>query len=149
MSKTKELRLEKDLEDLKPAMPAYQSKDFATAFSAWLPLAEQGNVLAQKLISSMYHYGNGVSQNYVDALKWLTKAAQQGNVDAQHNLGLMYEIGIGAPQDFVLACKWFILAAVQGNEEAMEAKDKIQDDMTLDQIAEAQKLASGFITIIE
>jgi hypothetical protein len=34
----------------------------------------------------MFHEGQGVKQDYKEAVKWYTKAAEQGDVDAQHNL---------------------------------------------------------------
>ena len=34
--------------------------------------------------------GQGVPQDYAEAVKWYRKAAEQGDVNAQHNIGLMY-----------------------------------------------------------
>ncbi len=41
--------------------------------------AEQGDARAQTKLGRMYLYGEGVSQNYVDALAWYILAAVQGN----------------------------------------------------------------------
>ena len=42
-----------------------------------------------------YYNGEGVSQNYAEALQWYWKAADQGNAKAQLNIGLMYANGQG------------------------------------------------------
>jgi TPR repeat protein len=38
----------------------------------------------------MYEKGQGLAQDYAEALKWYRKAADQGNADAQYGLGGMY-----------------------------------------------------------
>ena len=52
--------------------------------------AEQGNIKAQYNLALMYYKGEGVPQNYEEAIKWYNKAAEQGNIKAQYNLALMY-----------------------------------------------------------
>ena len=61
----------------------------------------------------MYANGQGVPQDYAEAMKWYRKAADQGDDTAQYNLGLMYYNGRGVPQDYVAAHKWFSLAAAR------------------------------------
>ena len=58
--------------------------------------------------------GDGVPQDYKEAVKWYRLAAEQGYADAQYNLGLMYSNGEGVPQDYKEAVKWYRLAAEQG-----------------------------------
>ena len=58
--------------------------------------------------------GQGVPQDYAEAVKWYRKAADQGYAAAQTNLGLMYAHGQGVPQDYVEAVKWYRKAADQG-----------------------------------
>ena len=62
----------------------------------------------------MYAEGRGVTQDYVQAVKWYRLAAGQGFAGAQTNLGLMYSHGRGVPQDYAQAIKWYRLAAEQG-----------------------------------
>ena len=62
----------------------------------------------------MYDNGEGVPQDYKEAIKWYRLAAEQGNANAQYNLGLMYDNGEGVPQDYKEAVKWYRLAAEQG-----------------------------------
>jgi uncharacterized protein len=54
---------------------AAHSGDYVTALKQWLPLAEQGNASAQYSIGWMYGSGNGVAQDYAEALKWYRLAA--------------------------------------------------------------------------
>jgi TPR repeat protein len=89
----------------------------------------------------MYDRGEGVPQNYREALKWYRKAADQGNAMAQYNIGAMYVSGHGVPQDYVTAHMWFNLSAAQDDDDAAKNRDVIAQRMTLAQIAEAQKLA--------
>jgi hypothetical protein len=63
----------------------------------------------------MYDNGQGVPQDYKEAVKWYRLAADQGDAMAQFNLGLMYSGGPGVPQDYKEAAKWYRLAADQGN----------------------------------
>ncbi len=71
----------------------------------------------QRPVHSRRHYarGQGVPQNYAEAVKWYRLAADQGNAFAQYNLGLMYANGEGVPQNYAEALKWYRLAADQGN----------------------------------
>ena len=80
--------------------------------------AEQGDAEAQFSLGVMYYYGEGVSQDYGEAVKWYRLAAEQGLASAQVDLGSMYEYGRGVPQDDGEAVKWFRLATEQGNASA-------------------------------
>lgn len=99
---------------LDEGLAAYNRADYATALRLWRPLAEQGDAGAQGLIASMYYNGEGVSQNYDEALKWSHRAADQGVAVDQTRLGQMYENGQGVPQDRAEAMKWYRKAADQG-----------------------------------
>ena len=72
-------------------------------------------------------------------------AAEQGDALAQYFLGFMYVGGRGVPEDDVLAYMWWNLAAAQGNEDAQEDKDRIEQQMTREQIAEGQRLSREWI----
>ena len=80
--------------------------------------AELGDVDAQCNLGNMYVNGEGVSQNYTQAVKWYFMAAEQGNANAQYNLGYMYENGLGVSQDYSEAVRWYLKAAEQGDAEA-------------------------------
>jgi len=61
----------------------------------------------------LYETGQGVPQNYAEAVKWYHAAAERGEPQAQFNLGVFYEHGQVVPQDFAEAAKWYRLAAEQ------------------------------------
>ena len=62
-------------------------------------LAESGDASAQYNLASMYYNGEGVPQNYNEAIRWYKKAADQEDAKAQGVLGSMYYEGLGVPQD--------------------------------------------------
>jgi len=97
---------------------AYQQGDFQKAYRLWLPLAEQGNVVAQANVSTLYLYGQGVAKDLRESMKWCRKAAEQGWRDAQFNLGVGYEHGQGVGQDYAEAAKWYLKAADQDETAA-------------------------------
>ena len=66
------------------------------------------------------------SDNYEEALKWLSKAADQGDAKAQGLLGNMYRDGKGVPQNYEEAEKWYRKAAAKGDAEAQNW-EKVED----------------------
>jgi tetratricopeptide (TPR) repeat protein len=81
-------------------------------------MARKGYAPAQFKLGLIYVNGNGVPQDYREALKWYRKAADQGNAAAQRNLGVMFGEGLGVPQDYAEALKWFRRAAEQNDAAA-------------------------------
>ncbi len=79
--------------------------------------------------------------DYATALKEWRPLAEQGDANAQFNLGSMYEYGEGVPQDDVQARMWLNLAAAQGNELARINRDRLTEQMTPAELADAQRLA--------
>jgi len=80
--------------------------------------AEKGDAEAQFNLGFMYHFGQGVTPDYAEALRWYRKAADLGNVSAQFNLGSMYDFGEGVPQNYAEAVRWYRRAADQGDVRA-------------------------------
>jgi hypothetical protein len=89
----------------------------------------------------MYESGQGVPQDYAEAVRWYRLAAEQGHARAQGNLGVMYDNGQGVPQDIVLAHMWFNIASANGDEDATRNRALAVDKMTREQIADAQARA--------
>ena len=110
-------------DDLRDGLLAYGTKDYKKAYKLILPLAEQGNVIAQTTLGVMYQEGHEVSKDYKEAVKWFRRSAERGYAIAQHNLGVMYLEGYGVPQDHKEAEKWFRRSAEQGIARAQEALD--------------------------
>ena len=108
----------------------------------WYRLAaEQGNADAQNNLGVMYQYGDGVLQDYAEAVKWYRLAAEQGDAEAQNNLGVMYQYGDGVLQDNVMAHMWLNIAAANGNKKSGEWRDERAGLMTSADISKAQSMA--------
>jgi len=93
---------------------AYEAKDYKKALEILQPLAEVGNSQAQVTLGIMYDYGQGVSKDPVEAMKWYIKAAEQGIPVVQHDVGVKYFQGSGVKQDYLEAAKWWELSANAG-----------------------------------
>lgn len=65
-----------------------------------------------------YYYGEGVTQDYAEAVQWYRKAAELGHAEAQWELGCCYANGEGVAKNHAEAAKWFRKAAEQGHTEA-------------------------------
>jgi TPR repeat protein len=66
----------------------------------------------------MFKDGQGVKQDFGEAVRWYRKAADQGHAIAQINLGSMFKNGQGVKQDFSEAMRWYRKAADQGHVDA-------------------------------
>jgi TPR repeat protein len=128
-------------QDFNKGLAAAQAGDYETALQEWRPLAEQGDAPTQFNIALMYGTGTGVLQDYAEAVIWFRLAAEQGHASAQSNLGVMYDNGNGVLQDAVVAHMWYNIGGANGNELGSDNRGKIEQDMTREQIAEAQALA--------
>ena len=80
--------------------------------------AEQGDAEAEAKLGSMYSHGQGVPQDYAEALRWYRKAADQGDRNAENGIALMYSQAQGVPQDYAEALRWYHKAADQGYAKA-------------------------------
>ncbi len=128
---------------------AYNMGDYVKALRQFRIAAEKGKMssgAAQFSLGVMYDNGQGVPQDYAQAVKWYRKSAGQGYAKAQNNLGVMYYNGQGVPQDYVQAHMWSNLAASRlspGGDRDRAAKNRgiVAKKMSPAQISEAQKLA--------
>jgi TPR repeat protein len=82
--------------------------------------AEQGDAKSEYDLSHMYHYGQGVPQDYAETLRWCQKAADQGLAKAEYGVGYIYQHGQGVPQNDAEAARWYRMAADQGNGHAQD-----------------------------
>ena len=119
------------------------------ALGAWKILvndAENGNSDAQYILAQMYETGQGVRQDYVEAVKWYRMSVEHDNGNAKKNiyklakkgipealkvlltdaengdpntlytLGKMYELGEGVQKDYEKATKWYVLLSTKGKK---------------------------------
>jgi TPR repeat protein len=107
--------------------------------------AEQGDARVQFMLGDMYAAGNADGQvDDAEAVRWYRLAAEQGVAEAQRLVGSAYQFGRGVPEDDVLAYMWYNLAATQENRARLN-KDIIEQQMTREQIAEAQRMSREWI----
>ena len=66
----------------------------------------------------MYANGQGVAQDYQQAMAWSRKAADDGIAVAMYNIGVGYDHGQGVVQDYQQAMAWYRKAADAGDENA-------------------------------
>jgi len=92
-----------------------------------------------------YARGQGVTQNYQEAVKLLRKAAEQGVADAQAFLGSMYFVGHGVTQDYVEAYMWLSIGAANGDKLAKVVRKIVEKRMTDTEISRAYKLAEEWV----
>jgi hypothetical protein len=95
------------------------TKVYADAISLFHIAADQGNDAdAQVSMGSFYENGRGVTQDYVEAMRWYRRAADQGDPDGQVAVGSLYQFGRGVPLDYAEAMGWYRKAADQGDRNA-------------------------------
>lgn len=126
------------------SMAAYKNQDYLTVLRLVRPLAERGEARAQFVVGSFYQNGLGVSKDYQQAIYWYSSAAAQGEFYAQSMLGLMHEDGQGVPKDAQQAYFWYLLAATKGNAVVIEARDRLEAELTPQQRADAQTKARNW-----
>ncbi len=109
---------ENSVPEFQRGLVEYNKGNFKSALEVWLPLSEQGHVIATHNLGIMYQDGVGVLQDKYEALKFFKIAAEQGLALSQTILGLFYEKGIAVSQSTSEALKWYRLAAEQGEVQA-------------------------------
>ena len=105
---------DRDIDVYNQGLQAYDIGEYQDAYTVWLPLAKEGNAIAQFNIAHMHEVGEGVEKNTVKALQWYQRAAVQGYAEAQNNLGILFSSGIGTPIDLKQSAHWTEMAALQG-----------------------------------
>ena len=106
------------------ATDAYMRDDYKTLIG----LAERGNADARVYLGRMYFEGEGVQQDYAEAMKWYRKAAEQGHADAMILLGFMLEAGQVGSKNYPEAMKWYRTAADQGRVDAQYALGNMYEE---------------------
>ena len=90
-------------------------------------LAESGYAPAQTRLGSLYQDGQGVKQDYAQAMAWYLKAADQGDWLAQSNISQLYMNGWGVKQDFAKATEW-LQKAQKGQAQSSKELDRMDEE---------------------
>lgn len=98
---------------LERAIASYEAGDYESAATLLLPLAEQGDALAQFYVGVLYFNGWHLERNLGLAADWFEKSARQGLPEAQANIAYLYRHGIGRAQNARTAFSYYGAAAYQ------------------------------------
>ena len=104
-----------------PAEPRYEQalaafvRGDASALAVIREYAEKGYHPAQGALGASYASGQGVPQDFAQAVYWYQKSAAQGNKLAQTNLASLYLKGKGVEKDPAKAKALYEKAAAQGD----------------------------------
>ncbi|MFP4002514.1 MAG: tetratricopeptide repeat protein [Alphaproteobacteria bacterium] len=107
-----------DPQAFQAGVAAYDAGDYGRAYDIWAPLAESGDLAAQRNVAHLKRRGMGVEQDLEAARDLYEEAAERGLVSAQVNLGFLYLEGKGTERDVRKAVRWFQRAARAGSAEA-------------------------------
>jgi putative methionine-R-sulfoxide reductase with GAF domain len=110
-----------------------------------LKFAGQGDPVAQFALGARYAQGDGVKQDYAEAVRWFKKAADQGHVVAQATLGAYYWAGRGVTEDLSKAYFWSVLARAGGDEASKYRVAALTSRMTRPQVMQAEQMANEWL----
>lgn len=110
--------------DLSAGISALKSGKYAQALSILVPIANQGDDEAQRLIGEMAYNGQGMKKDLAAAFKWNEVSASSGNRIAQYNMGYLFEKGEGARASTAQAIAWYTKSALQ---DYVPAQHKLGD----------------------
>ena len=96
---------------LGPALPVLRAQTDPAAVRAF---AQAGDPDALNALGNAYANGQGVAQDFAEAVRLYELAAARGHAPALFNLGMMSELGRGAPADLGAAFKRYLRAAELG-----------------------------------
>ncbi len=98
---------------------AYDAGNFEQAFGIWLPLAQRGNMSAQRNVGHLLRRGLGVEQDHERAVYFYTRASEAGLVGAMVNLAAMLRAGQGVEEpQYRQAAQWLYVASRAGDPRA-------------------------------
>ena len=123
-----------------PSLPAG-----VTDLASLRRVAEQGDPAAQFSLGARYATGEGVTQDYTEAVRWFTQAAEQGHILAQATLGAYYWAGRGVSQDLTKAYYWSVLAQAGGDQASKYRVAVLTSRMSRGQVVAAQQQADDWL----
>jgi len=102
--------------------------------------AQTGDPKAQNQLGVRYLLGDGVEKDPNQGVVWYRKAARAGYADAIFNLGAAYFNGTSVTVDDSMAFAFFSAAADAGSAPAKDAVERMQTEISKDQVAEGYLL---------
>jgi GAF domain-containing protein len=114
-----------------PSQP--KSASDAATIEQLRQLADHGDPSVEYALGARYAFGDGVGQNYSEAVRWFFRAAEQGHVISQATLGAYYMAGRGVSVDLSKAYFWAYVARAGG-----DAGSKLRVEMLSSQIPSSE-----------
>jgi hypothetical protein len=108
-------------------------------------LASEGDPAAQFALGAKYATGEGVAQDYAEAVRWFSRASEGGHVIAQATLGAYYWAGRGVSQDLKKAYFWSVLARAGGDEASKYRVAVLSSRMSRSDVIEVQQRADEWL----
>jgi YHS domain-containing protein len=99
--------------------------------------ADEGNEVARWRLGDLYAEGDGVPRDQKAAFKLYKRSAEHGQSSAMYRLARSYRTGRGIEVDLVKAWAWYNVAANR-REGAAHARDKLEQDMSAEELSRAQ-----------
>ena len=113
---------------------------YSALLDTYLDRAIEGDPRAAFMVGLVYMDEDRFTTRSVE---WFQRSADGGNKNGQYYLGLAYELGEGGlDENRALAHAWYQLSGDQGLGVAKSARDRISDDMSGEEITEAEGLAA-------
>jgi hypothetical protein len=131
------------------ALQAYSCVDYQKAYGLFKTYAAQGHSLSQYMVGIMAEQGQGTDVDLKLAFDSYMNAAKQGLPDAYFALADMYAKGTNVAKDPVQAYAWFDLARQGGHKLAGDMLDSLAQALGPDQIAQAKKMGSDWMSQIK
>lgn len=110
--------------DINRGIQAYQRGDLKAAQAEFKPLAENGDPVAQYHLCEIHVQGKGVTQDFVEAVRWCDKAAEAGIPEAQTALAGLKMLGLGTKRDYQNGYFWIIVSAIWSKDDLRTAAMK-------------------------
>lgn len=119
-------------------------KDPKKAYTYYVLAAKSGDIDSYHVLGTMYQDGIHVEKNITEAMKYYMYAAAKGYAPSQYALGVIYANGDGVPRDNSKAHAYFSLAAAKEMEQAVNAKELLEENMSL---SERDKANRAMLTV--
>lgn len=117
-----------------------QPQDLDQALAQCRSLAEGGDPQAQYELGEFFYASQPRPQDLPQALHWYELASLQGHAQAQLRLGTLFWRGEGVPANNVQAYVVLKMAAVNGAEEALDSADMVAEEMSREQLEQANRV---------
>lgn len=99
-------------------------------------------------LGQKYYKGQGVPEDETKAADLFFLVATTGDPDGQWAFGVLVSEGQGRQQDAIEGCAWLMLAANQGHEEGRGELQRRGQQLTQDQMGDAQAAAQALDELI-